>query len=144
MLNRLSLLLLVFVIAVPVAAESETNRKQPAQTWLDRHGIKKEWRQTKEATAYRGSGLAYKEKRGERMAPKLIIDTVSFFDGVAVFVLNTTPSRSRVRISPRSEDDIHILSVFDSTVINRTLDTIRVYSGSAANETRSEIQLMVQ
>jgi len=48
----------------------------------------------------------------------------------------------------RSEDDIHVLSIHnvdvDSTVISRTLDTIKVYSASAANKSRAEITLMIQ
>jgi len=82
------------------------------------------------------------------MSPKLVVDSISFFDGLAVFALNTQRGRGRSSLMARSEDDIHVLSIHnvdvDSTVISRTLDTIKVYSASAANDSRAEITLMVQ
>ena len=82
------------------------------------------------------------------MAPKMVSDSIKFFDGVAVFTLNTQRARGRTRLAARSEDDIHIESIFnvdvDSIGYSRTLDTIWIYSGSAANNSRAEIKLMVQ
>jgi hypothetical protein len=140
--------ILVTLLAMPVVAQRKADTTQKPLSWLDRRGLTKEWQEKEGTVAYKGSGRQYKARRGDKMIPKMVIDSIKFFDGVAVFTLNAQRGRGRTRLVPRSENDIHILSIFnvdvDSTVISRTLDTIRVYSGSAADDSRAEIKLMVQ
>lgn len=140
-----SKLLLLMLLAGLVLAQEDSVK----QSWLERYGLTQQWMQEQESPLiYKADGRLYAQRRGDKMAPKLIIDSVNFFDGVAVFALNTDRGRNKTRLSARSEDDIHVLSVYDtdidSTVVSRTLDTVRVYSASAANNTRRQIQLMVQ
>jgi len=126
--------------------KADTNQHRPS--WLDKSSLTKEWKPKEQMLYYDGSGQRYMQKRGEKMSPKTVIDSIGFFDGLAVFTLNTQRGRGRASLVARSEDDIHILSIYnvdvDSTVISRTLDTIKVYSASAADDSRAEIKLMIQ
>jgi len=148
MFSRLFPFILVALLAVPVAAQRKTDTTQNRPSWLNRHDITKDSVRGIPIIIHSGSGQQYKEIRGEKMSPKLVVDSISFFDGLAVFALNTQRGRGRSSLMARSEDDIHVLSIHnvdvDSTVISRTLDTIKVYSASAANDSRAEITLMVQ
>lgn len=156
MFSRFVLFILVALLAVSVAAqrnpapvfERGADTTQNLPSWLNRHSQRIEWQRKEPTVIYKGSGRQYKARRGDKMAPKMIVDSIKFFDGLAIFTLNTQRARGRSRLVARSEKDIHIESIYnvdvDSTVISRTLDTIRVYSASAANDTRAEIKLMVQ
>ena len=147
MFGRLFPFILVALLVAPVAAQRKTDTTQIRPSWLDRRNITKEWQRKERTVIYDGSGRQYKEKRGDKMSPKLVIDSISFFDGLAVFSLNKLRGRGRTRLVARSENDIHILSIYnvdvDSTVISRTLDTIKVYSTSAVDNSSAEIKLMV-
>jgi len=148
MFNKLFPFILVVLLAVPVAAQRKADSTRIPPSWLDRRSPTKDSLRGIPIIIHNGLGQQYKEQRGEKMSPKLVIDSVSFFDGLAVFVLNSQRGRGRASLVARSEDDIHVLSIHnvdvDSTVISRTLDTIRVYSASAANESSAQIMLMVQ
>jgi len=146
--SRLFSFILVAFLVTPVMAQYKADTNQYRPSWLSKRAPTKEWGQKEQTIMYDGSGRQYMKKRGELMSPKLVIDSISFFDGVAVFNLNTQRGRGRTSLVARSEDDIHILSIYnvdvDSTVISRTLDTIKVYSASAADDSRAEIKLMIQ
>lgn len=148
MFSKMFPFILVTLLAMPVVAQRKADTTQKPLSWLDRRGLTKEWQQKEQTIIYDGSGRQYKARRGDKMAPKKVVDSIKFFDGVAVFTLNIQRARGRTPLAARSENDIHILSIYDvdvdSTVISRTLDTIKVYSASAADNSRAEIQLMVQ
>jgi hypothetical protein len=126
--------------------KADTNQHRPS--WLNRRSITQKWQPKERTVIYDGFGRQYKAKRGDKMEPKMVTDSISFFDGVAVFTLNAQRGRGRSRLVARSENDIHIESIYnvdvDSTITSRTLDTIWVYSASAADNSRAEIKLMVQ
>lgn len=144
----LSLLLLLGI--VPINAQQ--NQNGPAlilssQSWLDRHELKKEWKEPQRLIVYEASGRQRKEQRGRQMSPKLVIDSVRFSNGVGVLTLNSEVSRANIRLVARSADDIHLLNAYgvtiDSTIISRTFDSIKVYSGSAP-DTTVQVTVMVQ
>ena len=148
MFSRLFSLILVALLITPVMAQYKADTNQYRPSWLDKSSLIKEWQTKEQMLYYDGSGQQYMQRRGELMSPKTVIDSISFFDGLAVFTLNTQRGRGKISLVARSEDDIHILSIYnvdvDSTVISRTLDTIKVYSASAADDSRAEIKLMIQ
>ena len=148
MFSRLLPFILVALLVVPVVAQRKADTTQIRPSWLDRRDITKDSLRGFPIVIYNRLGQQYEAQRGEKMSPKLVVDSISFFDGVAIFTLNTQRGRGRTNLVARSENDIHILSIYnvdvDSIVKNRTLDTIRVYSASAADDSRAEITLMVQ
>jgi len=148
MFSRWFPFILVILLAAPSVAQVKTDTNKYRPSWLDRRSLTKDSLQGIPIVIHNGLGQQYKEQRGEKMSPQLVVDSISFFDGLAVFALNTQRGRGRSSLVARSEDDIHVLSIHnvdvDSTVISRTPDTIKVYSASAANDSRAEITLMVQ
>lgn len=148
MFSRLFPFILVAFLVAPVAAQRKADTTQIRSSWLDRRDLTKDSLREASIIIHNGLGQQYKAQRGEKMSPQLVVDSISFFNGLAVFPLNTQRGRGRIRLVARSENDIHILSIYnvdvDSTVINRTLDTIRVYSSGASDTTVAQIMLMVQ
>lgn len=148
MFSRFISFILVVLLTVPVVAQRKADTTQNPPSWLDRRGLTKDSLQESPLIIRNKLGQQYKAQRGDKMSPMLVIDSISFFDGLAVFALNTQRGRGKSRLVARSENDIHILSIYkadvDSTVISRTLDTIKVYSTSAADDSRAEITLMIQ